>query len=43
MFIFDGTVFILTLIQAVRVYRLWSHSLATLMLKDGELVSHTGP
>lgn len=34
MFVFDGTVFGLTLRQAIH-YHLWSHSLATLMLKDG--------
>ncbi len=36
MFIYDGAVFVLTLYQAIRTYRLWSHSLATLMLKDGK-------
>ncbi|KAM5538830.1 hypothetical protein V8D89_007552 [Ganoderma adspersum] len=37
MFIYDATVFVLTLSQAICAYRLWSHSLATLMLKDGTL------
>ena len=36
MFIYDAAVFVLTLSQAIRTYRLWSHSLATLMLKDGK-------
>ena len=35
MFIYDATVFALTLSQAICTYHLWSHSLATLMLKDG--------
>ncbi|PIL26083.1 hypothetical protein GSI_11837 [Ganoderma sinense ZZ0214-1] len=37
MFIFDATVFVLTFSQAVCAYRMWSHSLATLMLKDGSI------
>ncbi|KAI0656193.1 hypothetical protein C8Q70DRAFT_921847 [Cubamyces menziesii] len=34
--VFDATVFVLTLVQALRVGRTWSHSLFYVMLRDGE-------
>ncbi|KAI0632812.1 hypothetical protein C8Q77DRAFT_1158272 [Trametes polyzona] len=35
--VFDATVFVLTLIQALRVGRMWSHSLFHIMLRDGTI------
>lgn len=36
--VFDATVFVLTLTQALRVGRMFSHSLFHIMLRDGEPV-----
>ncbi|KAI8992825.1 hypothetical protein BD414DRAFT_567523 [Trametes punicea] len=41
--IFDTTVFILTLVQALRVGRTWSHSLFYIMLRDGDLLRYASP
>ncbi|KAJ8474740.1 hypothetical protein ONZ51_g7017 [Trametes cubensis] len=35
--VFDATVFVLTLVQALRVGRTWSHSLFYVMLRDGTI------
>ncbi|TBU56165.1 hypothetical protein BD310DRAFT_824367 [Dichomitus squalens] len=35
MLVFDGTIFVLTLLQGIRSDRLWSHGLLDCMLKDG--------
>ncbi|KAI0334205.1 hypothetical protein GY45DRAFT_1318667 [Cubamyces sp. BRFM 1775] len=37
--VFDATIFVLTLVQALRVGRTWSHSLFYVMLRDGTLGS----
>ncbi|KAH9887022.1 hypothetical protein C8Q73DRAFT_795045 [Cubamyces lactineus] len=35
--VFDATIFVLTLVQALRVGRTWSHSLFYVMLRDGTI------